>query len=95
MSPLHLITHLFRKKDLDCAEVRKLSSEYIEGELPPSRLEKFRAHVSGCAPCQSFVDGLASVIRMLPRMSRPEFPPTLNQSIMERLRQEGSGRRES
>ena len=83
---------LFGKRDMNCQDVRKLSSEYLDEDLPPSRLERFRAHLSGCAPCQAFVDGLASMVRMLTTLPKTESPPTLRQSIIERIaEEEGKG----
>ena len=91
MFGLSRIAGLFRKKELDCTEVRKLSSEYLEGDLPPSRLQRFRAHLSMCGPCQAFVDGLASVVGMLTKLPKIESPPGLKQSIMERIAEEDWG----
>ena len=78
----------FRNSDLDCVGVRKLSSSYLEGDLPPSRLEKVRAHLSGCPPCQSFVDGLASMVNMLSELTKVRPPSTLKQTIVERIKEE-------
>ena len=73
---------------MDCVELRKLSSSYLEGDLPPTRLQKFRAHLSGCPPCQSFMDGLASMVNMLSELTKVRPPSTLKQSIMERIKEE-------
>ena len=88
MFGLDRITRLFGKKDLDCVEVRKLSSEYLEGDLLPSRLERFRDHISGCGPCRAFVDSLAAMVEMLRGMPVQSSPPTLKQSIMQRIADE-------
>ena len=78
----------FGKREMNCEEVGKLSSEYLDEELPTSRLERFRAHLSGCAPCQAFVDGLASMVSMLTTLPKTKSPPTLKQSIMEAIGEE-------
>ena len=88
MFGLERIARLFRSTELDCTGVRKMSSEYMEGNLPPSRMERFRAHVSKCGPCQSFVDSLTSMVGMLTRMPKMPSPPTLNDSIMNRIAEE-------
>ena len=69
-------------------DVRKLSSSYLEEDLPVSRLQKIRAHLSGCAPCRQFVDTLASMISMLARLPKSEAPAELKQSILERVKEE-------
>ena len=81
---------LFGKRELDCPEVRKLSSEYLEEDLSPSRMQQFRAHISDCQPCRSFVDSLSSLARMLTRLPGSTAPETLKQSIMDQVRQERS-----
>ena len=65
LSVLHRLRRLFQNGDLDCAGVRKLSSDYMEGELSPSRLQRFRAHIAECGPCKGFVDSLMSMVRAL------------------------------
>ena len=82
---------LFRKSEMDCTEVRDRSSEYLEGDLTPSRLQKFRTHIANCGPCQTFVDGLASVVGMLTKLPPAETPPKLKQSIMEQVEGEERG----
>ncbi len=86
------IPRLFGKSEPDCVEVRKLSSEYLEGNLKPSRLKKIRAHLSSCGPCQAFVDSLASMIGMLTNLPKADYPPTLQQSIVGRIKEERAKR---
>ena len=92
VSGLSRITKLFGKTELDCVEVRKLSSEYLEGDLPPSRLQRFRDHISKCGPCQSFVDNLASMIGMLTKLPKTQSPPSLKSSIIEHIREQDNGK---
>ena len=89
MFRLSSILGFFRKTNLDCVEVRKLSSEYLEGDLPPSRLQIFRDHISNCRFCQSFIDSLASVVNMLSKLPKMQSPPALKQSIIEVVKEQG------
>ena len=82
------IFNLFKDKDMDCADVRKLSSDYLEEDLSPSNLDKFRTHISGCGPCKSFVDGLASVVGMLSKLPTAKPPADLKSSILEKTTRE-------
>ena len=88
MFGLERIARLFRRTELDCTDVRKMSSEYMEGNLSPSLMERFRAHISKCGPCQTFVDSLMSMVGMLTKMPKMSSPPTLNESIMNRIAEE-------
>lgn len=92
MIGLDRILDLFRKRELDCVEVRKLSSEYLEGTLAPSRMQRLRAHLSKCSICQSFVDSLASVMSMLTSLPRVESPSNLKQSILQRIEEDTQNR---
>ena len=91
---LDIVAKLFRRGEPDCVDVRKLSSEYLEGNLPPSRLERFRAHLSSCGPCRAFIDSLASMVGMLTNLPRVQSPATLKQSIVERIAKEGKRQNE-
>ena len=86
-----MIRKLFGKHDLDCVEVRKLSSDYLEGDLRPSLLERFQAHISACGPCRAMVDSMRSVMGMLADLPKAEVPPDLKRSIIERTTQERKG----
>ena len=89
MFRLSSILGFFRKTNLDCVEVRKLSSEYLEGDLPPSRLQIFRDHISNSRFCQSVIDNLASVVNMLSKLPKMQSPPALKQSIIEVVKEQG------
>ena len=76
------------RTDPDCGEVRELSSDYLDGSLPTSILQRLRAHIANCGPCQNFVDSLASTISLLTSLPRASSTPTLKTSIMERIGRE-------
>lgn len=75
----------FEKDQLDCKEVRKASSGYLEGDLNPSKLEKVKAHISGCTPCKNFVESLASMIGMLAKLPTKRSPEGLKQSVNQEI----------
>ena len=77
-----------RNREMDCAEVRKLGSSYLDEDLPASRLDRLQTHLAKCGPCQAFVSSLASVIGSLTRLPRMRSPDGLRQSILDGVRQE-------
>ena len=81
---LNLFRKIFHRGDMNCMEVRQLSSDYIEEELPPAKQSSVRAHLNRCGPCKAFVDTLAATIGTLARLPRMPAPPTIKQSILER-----------
>ena len=75
---------IFYRGEVDCNEVRQLSSDFIEEELQPAKQSSIRAHLSRCGPCKSFVDTLATTIGVLARLPRVSAPISFKQSILER-----------
>ncbi len=76
---------------MDCAEIRKSSSDYLEEDLPPQKLAGVQAHLSKCGPCRAFVETLSSTISLLTRIPRVSPPASFKQSIIDRAKREGRG----
>ena len=74
--------------EVDCKEVRRLSSEYLEEELPAAKYSALQFHLSKCGPCKAFVETLASTIRLLSRLPRISAPPEFKQSLIDQTRGE-------
>lgn len=83
-----IIARIFRWGEIDCGEVRRLSSDYIEEELPPKKLTQVQVHLKGCGPCRAFVDTLASTIDLIKRLPQVAAPSRFKQSILERTQGE-------
>lgn len=77
---------LLRGGGENCLKVRHLSSAYLDGDLPNSRLLRIRAHLENCGPCRAFVEGLAHTLGLLMNLPRVSAPLPLKQSILQRLR---------
>ncbi|PKB79094.1 MAG: hypothetical protein BZY88_15085 [SAR202 cluster bacterium Io17-Chloro-G9] len=83
-----VIAKIFRRREVDCIEVRRRSSDYIEEQLPRKKFTEVQDHLKGCAPCRAFVDTLASTIGLITRLPRVATPARFKQSILERVREE-------
>ncbi len=81
-----LFRNLIRRGEIDCKEVRELSSDYLEEDLPPAKRSAIQSHLSKCGPCQAFVDTLASTISILASLPRISAPASLKRSILNRTR---------
>ena len=79
------MTKMFWRKDRDCPEVRDLSSEFLEGGLPPSSRTKIQAHLRVCPACTAFIKSLASTITLLGKLPKSKAPPSLKRNIRERV----------
>ena len=91
MGFLSNISRLFRKRNLDCKDVRELSSEYLEKELSPSLFKKIQEHLDECNDCFAFVKTLSATIDLLNELPKTNADPRLKASIQQFLRQYGSG----
>ena len=85
---LSFVRKMFAGGEMDCKEVRRLSSEYLEEELPAVKQSAIRLHLSKCGPCKAFVQTLASTIGLLSRLPRISAPPGFKQSLIDRTRRE-------
>ncbi len=83
-----LLNRILHRGEVDCNEVRSRSSDYLEEDLPPSKLSAIQAHLSNCGPCRAFVDTLAATIGILSRFPRVSAPSSFKESTMERIRRE-------
>ncbi len=83
---LNPIKKLFRSGDVDCNEVRRSSSDYLEEDLPEAKRSAIGAHISKCGPCRAFVDTLASTVGILRRLPRVQASPSLKQSLLDQAR---------
>lgn len=81
---------LRRSSELDCPEVRDLSSDYVEEELTGSLRTRVQEHLDRCGACRSFVETLRSTIRMLRELPTQKAPPELRDSIRKRVRGAGA-----
>lgn len=83
-----LLNKLFHRDEVDCKEVRNLSSDYLEEDLDPPKRSAIQTHLSNCGPCRAFVDTLATTIGILSRFPKVSAPSTLRESVMARIKQE-------
>ena len=83
-----LFNKIMRRGEVDCNEVRRRSSDYLEEDLPPPKFSAIQAHLSNCGPCRAFVDTLAATIGLLSRFPRVSAPSSFKESTMERIKRE-------
>ena len=83
-----LLNKLFHRGEVDCNEVRKFSSDYLEEDLAQPKRSAIQTHLSRCGPCRAFVDTLATTIGILSRFPKMSAPSTLHDSVMDRIKKE-------
>ena len=72
---------LFRKR-VDCDEVRRRASDYLESDLSEEEREWIRKHLELCLNCNSFMDTLRSTISMLGELPTKAIPNSLKEKLL-------------
>ena len=85
------ITGIFKRQeqDLDCDEVRDLSSDYIDEDLDQGRAGKVSSHLERCGPCNAFVNTLRATVRLLRGMPKGKAPDDLRRRVRDNLLDSG------
>lgn len=73
---------------MDCRDIQKRLSAYLDGLLSADEQETVDRHLSSCAHCGEFFGDLEKARRLLRELGDVEPPPFLSQKIMARVREE-------
>ena len=83
---------LFRRKDriddsadLNCKDLRELSSDYIDGELDEAAASKITNHIGWCKPCNAFISTLRTTVEFLKASPKRTAPSGFRQRIKESI----------
>lgn len=74
------------KLPADCAEVRAVSSDFVDGELDEARTAKVKSHLEKCGLCMAFVNTLRATVNMLRDMPKREAPAGFSQRVRDSLK---------
>ena len=73
------------RNEIDCPEVRDMSSDYLEDGLAPSSRSRIESHLSVCPSCTAFIRSLASTIALLAKLPKSKPPSLLKRNIRDRV----------
>ena len=79
---------IFRRRELDCGQVRGLASDYLDGEVGGSVRRRIAAHLERCGLCKAFVETLRATVGLLGSFDRADAPASLKGVVRERIRRE-------
>ncbi len=79
------LPRLFRKRsgEIECDDVHRLASDYVDRELQEPVLAKVQRHLRFCPPCQSFLASFGKTVGLLRAMPQERCPDGLRQGIIE------------
>jgi predicted anti-sigma-YlaC factor YlaD len=67
---------------LTCAEVVKLVSDYLDGQLDPEQRRLFEEHVAICPPCRGYLTQLRGTKQQLGRLRHDDLPEHLQKDLL-------------
>jgi putative zinc finger protein len=73
-------------RDLICAEVVELVTEYLEGGLSAAERDRFEEHIGLCAGCLTYLDQMRQTIRITGRLREDDLSPHVQEVLLETFR---------
>ena len=70
---------------IDCYQVRRELSDYLEGDLTPQLRVRIEQHLQACDHCSTVYDGLRNIVRLLGDEEVIELPEGFSQRLYKRL----------
>jgi anti-sigma factor RsiW len=74
------------ERELSCAEVVELVTDYLEGRLSPEERRRFDEHVSGCDGCVAYLEQMRATIATAGQLRGSDVPSELEERLLESFR---------
>ena len=71
--------------EIDCYQVRRELSDYLEGDVSPELRLRIEDHLAGCTHCAAIYDGMRNVVQLLGSERMIEMPEGFSQRLYQRL----------
>lgn len=84
------IRRLFGGRQLDCDDIRDMSSDYVDDDMPSSVSGRFRRHLDDCTDCNTFVATFRATVMTLRDIPRLGASDDLRARVRECIEAEAS-----
>ena len=74
------------ERDLTCAELVELVTEYLEGGLAAGDRDRFEEHVAFCDWCLTYLDQMRQTVESVGALREDDLSPELRQSLITAFR---------
>ena len=71
--------------EIDCQQVRRELSNYLEGDLTPELRLQIESHLAGCSHCAAVHDGMRNVVRLLGDGKLLDVPEGFGKRLYQKL----------
>jgi predicted anti-sigma-YlaC factor YlaD len=73
-------------RELTCAEVVELVTDYLELRLGPVDAERFEEHLAFCDGCDRYVHQMRATIAASGQLREEDLPPELQERLVDAFR---------
>jgi anti-sigma factor RsiW len=67
---------------VNCSELVKLVTDYLEGSMPADERARFDEHVSGCDGCTTYLERFRITIRLTGMLSVNQVAPDAGEALL-------------
>ena len=69
-----------------CREMTELSTDHLEGRLPPLARLRFRLHLAICRGCRAYLLQMRQTLRAMGRLANGATPPGVKAALLAAFR---------
>jgi hypothetical protein len=73
-------------RDLSCAQLVELVTDYLEQRLTLRDTERFEEHIAFCDGCSTYLDQIRATIAATGRLREEDLPSELQERLLEAFR---------
>jgi anti-sigma factor RsiW len=73
-------------RELNCAQLVELVTDYLEQRLPIRDTERFEEHIAFCEGCSTYFDQMRATIAATGRLHSDDLPDGLHERLLEAFR---------
>lgn len=73
-------------RELTCAEVVEVITDYLEARMPAHDRERFEEHLAFCDGCSTYLEQMRLTIATTGRLRLEDLPTTLEQRLLDAFR---------
>lgn len=75
-----------RPPDMNCRELVRVVTDYLENALPPSERARFEAHLRECEGCTTYLEQMRATISGLGHLDEADIDPQARAELLTAFR---------
>ena len=74
-------------RELTCAQLVELVTDYLEGALAPADVERVEEHLVFCDGCTTYLEQMRATVAVSGRLRAEQMPPELQERLLDTFRE--------